>query len=125
MKTCVKKFELSNSLTVLVYDATRRYYEDYHLVRLEIVCEVAVREDFFATPERLAEARGLLGNSVTYRRTVEKMGVPFVEIEQAREVMIDSFVATALPYFERTNFPQKFVQSELTRVSEKMLRSAV
>jgi hypothetical protein len=125
MKTCVRKFELSNSLTVLVYDTTRRYYEDYHLVRLEIESEVAVQEDFFATPERLAEARGLLGDSVTYRRTVEKMGVPFVEIEKAREEMIASFVATALPYFGTTNFPRKFVLSELTKVSEKMLRSAV
>jgi len=125
MKTCVRKFELNNSLTVLVYDTTRRYYEDYHLVRLEIESDVAVQEDFFATPERLAEARRLLGNSVTYRRTVEKMGVPFVEIEKAREEIIASFVATALPYFSTSNFPRKFVLSELTKASEKMLRSAV
>jgi hypothetical protein len=125
MKTCVRKFELNNSLTVLVYDTTRRYYEDYHLVRLEIESDVAVQEDFFATPERLAEARGLLGNSVTYRRTVEKMGVPFVEIEKAREEMIASFVATALPYFATRNFPQKFVLSELTKVSDKIPRSAL
>ena len=30
---------------VLVYDTTRRYYEDYHLVRLEIECR-SVRRIF-------------------------------------------------------------------------------
>jgi hypothetical protein len=123
LKNCVRKIDLSNSLTVLVYDTTRRYYEDYHLVRLEIECEIALHEAFFEGPEGVAEARRILGDSVLYRRTVEKMGVPFVEIEAAREGIISSFVATAVPYLSHENFPRKFAQSELKKSSEKKIRS--
>jgi hypothetical protein len=117
LKTCVRKIELRNSLTVKVYDTTRRYYEDYHLVRLEIECEIAVNEAFHEGSANLAEARSVLGDSVRYRRTVEKMGVPFLEIESAREDIISSFIDTSVPYLSREDFPRKFVQSELKKVS--------
>jgi hypothetical protein len=123
LKTCVRKIELRNSLNVLVYDTTRRYYEDYHLVRLEIECEVAVNEALFEELGQMPEARRMLGDSVIYRRTVEKMGVPFVEIESAREDIISSFIATAVPYLSQENFPRKFVQAELKKLSEKKIRS--
>jgi hypothetical protein len=125
LKTCLRKIELGNSLTVVICDTTRRYYEDYHLVRLEIECEIAVSERFFEEPEEFARARSLLGESVRYRRTVEKMGVPFDEIESTREEMVSCFASTALPYFATESFPRKFVLLEVQKVSEKMLRSAV
>lgn len=125
MKTCVRKIDLSNSLTVQVYDTTRRYYEDYHLVRLEIECDVAVKEDSFVEPEEFARARMLLGESVRYRRTVEKMGVPFAEIDAVREEMISCFASTALPYIASESFPRKFVLSELHKASASMNRRAV
>lgn len=111
-------------LTVQVYDTTRRYYEDYHLVRLEIECEVAVQEEFFAEPETFARARKLLGESVWYQRTVEKMGVPFAEIDAAREEMLACFTSTALPYIASEIFPRKFVEAEVKKTSDTMRRSA-
>jgi hypothetical protein len=125
LKTCVRKIELSNSLTVLFYDTTRRYYEDYHLVRLEIECEISVNEALIEGLGELSEARRMLGDSVIYRRTVEKMGVPFVEIESAREDIITSFVASAVPYLSHKEFPRKFVQSEFKKLAEKKIRSFV
>jgi len=125
LKTCVRIIDLSNSLTVQVYDTTRRYYEDYHLVRLEIECEVAVQEGFFAEPETFARARMLLGESVKYQRTVEKMGVPFAEIAAAREEMLACFSSTALPYIASEIFPRKFVLSEVQKALDTMRRSAV
>ncbi|MHC1698115.1 MAG: hypothetical protein AB9919_08710 [Geobacteraceae bacterium] len=125
MKKYVRKIDLNNSLTVQVYDTTRRYYEDYHLVRLEIECEVAVKEEFFTEPESFARARMLLGESVCYHRTVEKMGVPFAEIDAAREGIISCFISTALPYLASESFPRKFVVSELQKASAAMHRSAV
>lgn len=125
MKSFVKQIKLSNSLTVQVYDTTRRYYEDYHLVRLEIECEVVVKEEYFAEPETFARACRLLGESVWYRRTVEKMGVPFTEIAAAREEMLACFASTALPYITSELFPRKFVLSEMQKASAAMHRRAV
>lgn len=112
-------------MTVLVYDTTRRYYEDYHLVRLEIECEVAVQEEFFAEPEIFARARMLLGESVRYQRTIEKMGVPFAEISVSREEMLECFTSTALPYIASEVFPRKFVEAEMKKASDTMRRSSV
>ncbi len=119
MRTCVKKIDLSATATVMIFDTTRRYYEDYHLVRLEIECKVPLREEYFTLPEKLAEARRILGDCAVYRRTVEKMGVPYAEIDKAREKLINSFMANALPYLADEKFPRKFVMSELTRTVEK------
>jgi hypothetical protein len=119
MKTCVKKIDLSATATVTIFDTTRRYYEDYHLVRLEIECKVPLREDYFSGPEKMAEAHRILGDCAVYRRTIEKMGVPYAEIDQAREKLIDSFMANALPYLADEKFPRKFVLSELTKAEEK------
>jgi hypothetical protein len=103
----------------MIFDTTRRYYEDYHLVRLEIVCEVPLREEYFTGPEKMAEARRVLGDRAMYRRTVEKMGVPYAEIGQAREKLIDSFMVNALPYLSDEKFPRMFVLSELAKTEKK------
>lgn len=119
MDNCVRKFELSNGLTVFIYDATRRYYEDYHLVRLEIVCEARVLPEYFDNDELFAEARSLLGESAVYRRLVEKMGVPYGEIEAAREGLINGFEGSACNYFSTEGFPRKLVLSELAKTRGK------
>ena len=123
MDTCFRKLELPNGLTVFVYDATRRYYEDYHLVRLEIVCEAPVLAEYFDTDELFSEARELLGESAVYRRMLEKMGVPFREIEAARESILQSFENNALSYFSAEGFPRKLVLSEFTKAREEAGRS--
>lgn len=125
LKTWIKNVNLKNSLTVQIFDTTRRYYEDYHLVRLEIECDVPLRDDFFKSTEEFTKALALLGDSAQYRRTVEKMGVPFAGIDAARDDLISCFIATSLPYMEKESFPLKFVLSEMCKESGKMLRSVV
>jgi len=119
MDNCIRKFELSNGLTVIVNDATRRYYEDYHLVRLEFVCEALVLPEYFDNEDLFSDARALLGESVVYRRLVERMGVPYGEIEAAREGLINGFEESALHYFSSGGFPRKLVLSELSKARGK------
>lgn len=119
MKTCVRKIPLSPTITLQIFDTTRRYYEDYHLVRIEIECEVPLLEEYFNGPEQLAAARRILSDCAVYRRIIEKMGVPYAEIEPAREQLIESFVATALPYLADEKFPPKFIASELLKTEKR------
>jgi len=119
METCIKHMDLPNGLRVSVYDTTRRYYEDYHLVRLEFVCRVSLHREFFDDLESFEEAIRLLGDTAVYRRTCEKMGVPFADIESARESIIADFVKNALPYFTVESFARKLVQSEYAKAREK------
>lgn len=119
MDNRVTKFELSNGLEVVIHDATRRYYEDYHLVRLEIVCEAPILPGYFENSGLFTEARALLGDSAVYRRTLEKMGVPYHGIEDARAGLINGFESTTLPYFSVEDFPRRLVLSELTKARGK------
>jgi hypothetical protein len=125
METYIQQIDLANGLSISVYDTTRRYYEDYHLVRLEFICRVPLRIEYFDSPEAFDEAKKLLGEVAVYRRTCEKMGVPFGGIGAARETLIADFMKNALPYFTVESFPGKLVLSELQKAREKASRVRV
>lgn len=118
MNNCIKTFELSNGLTIHIHDTTRRYYGDYHLVRLEVVCEVPLVPDYFDDCSQLSEAQALLGETAVYSRQLEKMGVPYQGIEAAREDLING-LETTLDYFSSEGFPRKLVLSELSKARDK------
>lgn len=119
MNTCIRKFALSNGLVLFVHDATRRYYEDYHLVRLEVAGEIPLSEEFFDDKESFVEAMRLLGEAVIYRRLLERMGVPYQEIDRAREYLIRSFESHSLRYLSNDGFPGKFVRSQFAAACKK------
>lgn len=122
MNTCIKRIELSNGLVVTLYDETRRYYEDYHLVRLEMVCEATVLPEYFDCAADFSEAVGLLGESAAFRTTIEKMGVPYAEIGEARERLVEAVVNNCGDYFSRESFPCRLVMSELAKARGKRRR---
>jgi hypothetical protein len=122
MKTYLQQIDLPNGLSISVHDTTRRYYEDYHLVRLEFLCRVPLRVEYFEDTEAFHEAENLLGEAAVYRRTCEKMGVPFDGIGAARDTLITDFMKNSLPYFIRESFPRKLVLSEVVRAREKTIR---
>lgn len=123
MNSCIRRIELPNGLVITIFDTTRRYYEDYHLVRLEVVCETAVRSEYFESPDDFSAAVGVLGETAVYRKSVEKMGVPYDEIGQAREQLVHGIESNCRGYFARESFPRKLVLSELAKALDKIRRS--
>ncbi|HKZ17635.1 MAG TPA: hypothetical protein VJ161_09270 [Geobacteraceae bacterium] len=124
MDTLIKKIPLENGLTVLILDHTRRYYGDFYIVKLEILCEAPVREEYFTGMDDFTVARKILGERTVYRRFVEHMGVPSTGIEHAREQLIRNFADHSLPYFSVASFPQKLVLSHYTKAKQRLGRSA-
>jgi hypothetical protein len=119
MKNMIREIPLANGLTVRFYDATRRYFGDYHQVRIKITCEVPLRAELFEDAEAHQAALKLLGASVRYLKDVEHQGVPGLEVARSVELVIQQFVDTTLGYFQSEAFPRRFVQSELNRVNGK------
>lgn len=122
MDSCIKHMELPNGLVITIYDATRRYYEDYHLVRLEMVCETAVRREYFDSSADFSDAVDVLGESAVFRKTIEKMGVPYAEIGQARQRLMEGIENNCRGYFAMESFPRKLVMSELAKARDKRRR---
>lgn len=123
MNSCIRRIELPNGLVITIADTTRRYYEDYHLVRLEVACEAAVRREYFESGDDFSAAVAVLGETAVYRTTVEKMGVPYDEIGQAREQLVHGIEGNCSGYYARESFPRKLVLSELARARDTSRRS--
>lgn len=109
----VREVCLANGLTVSFFNHNHRYFGDYHQVRVEITCEVPIHEQLFAKRGECEEARGALGGSAIFRRSVEKMGVPSAELEIALESIIENFCDHSLPYLASPEFPRQLIAKEL------------
>ena len=116
MKNLIREIPLANGLTVRFFDTTRRYFGDYHQVRVKISCEIPLTADLFDDDQACQAAVRLLGDSVHYRKDVEHQGVPTLATSEAVEKVIRQFVEHSQGYFETKEFPRRFVQSELSRV---------
>lgn len=119
MKKMVREIPLSNGLTVRFFDATRRYFGDYHQVRVKISCEVPLTAELFDDDAAHRAAVKLLGARVQYLKEVEHQGVPTLATGDAVEKVIRQFVEHSQSYFESEAFPRRFVHSELNRVLGK------
>ena len=116
----VRTITLENGLTINIYDRTKRYYEAFYLVKLEVICEVPLHIDFFATESDFLEAKKLLGDFVVYRRTLEHMGVPSSELDNSKKSLLRNFERNSIPYFAAAHFPQKIVVSEFTGAMKRL-----
>ncbi len=114
-----KEIPLANGLTVCFYHHTHRYFGDYHRIRVEVVCEVPVRDEYFATAEEYARARAILGGAAVFRRSTETMGIPTAEIERCLGSTIENFARHSLSYLSSASFPQRLVLAELAAAGRK------
>jgi hypothetical protein len=119
MENLIRGFALPNGLSVSLVDRTRRYFGDYNLVKLELICKITVCADYFANREEFDAALLLLGDVVVYRRNLEQMGVPSSEIAEVQNRLIADFEQHSLPYFSAPTFPRKLVVAELNKIVKK------
>ncbi len=115
----IRTIHLDNDLVVEFFDRSNRYFGDYHRLCVEARCRVPLTPECFAgsvDPDaELQAAKTVLGNEVVFARTLEKMGVAGEAVERAREVLVDSFIRSSLPYLDTPTFPRRFVGAELAR----------
>jgi hypothetical protein len=119
MENQIREISLPNGLTIVFHDLTRRYFGDYHHVRMEIVCKIPVLRELFDDQEQYDAARSLVGEEVVYRRIEGTMGVPSREIETALESLFVNFSENSLSYLSSAQFPLKMVHSELGKIKRK------
>ena len=116
MKDLIREIPLANGLTVRFFDTTRRYFGDYHQVRVRISCEIPLTADLFDDEHAFHRALKLLGDKVHYQKDVEHQGVATLATAETVEKVIRQFIEHSLCYFETREFPGRFVQSQLSRI---------
>jgi hypothetical protein len=123
MPTLIRTWHLANGLKVEILDDTVSYYGDYSTVKLIIRCKVGVKREclgpFEAHPhyKTITEA---LGAEAEYVREITKPGVPGKNLAGVKAFLVDKFEENALGYFEREDFPQKFILKKFNEISEKL-----
>ena len=116
MRKLIREIPLANGLTVQFFDATRRYFGDYHQVRIRISCEVPLTAELFDDAPAYQAALKILGGSVLYCKDIEHQGVATLAIPDTVSKVIQQFIDHSLGYFNGHSFPKKLAQTELNRV---------
>jgi hypothetical protein len=119
MQKLIREIPLPSGVTFQFFDGTRRYFGDYHQVRVKISCEVPVKAEYFEGSVEHQAALKILGEKVQYLKEVEHQGVPTEAVSETMENVIQHFVEHSLGYFENDAFPKKFVHSELKRIRNR------
>lgn len=119
MKKLVREIPLANGLTVRFFATTRRYFGDYHQVRIEIDCEVPLSRNHFATADEFQLALKELGAAARFLKLEEHQGVPSDQVDTVVNRVVDQFTGHTLRYFSGEEFPRRLVLSELERLRKR------
>ncbi len=119
MELPLKETTLPNGLHVRFFNRSRHYYGDFHLVKVEVCCPVPVRAEYFADSDAFQRGLRTLGDSVSYRRTMERIGIPSGAVNDVLHELVGSFERHALPYLVTPAFPRRFVAAEMLRAGRK------
>lgn len=119
MKNPINELSLPNGLTVSFIDHSRQYFGDFYQVKLEISCCVPIRDRYFTDPQEAVYARSILGDTVTYRRVEEQMGVPSLNVEMVLQKLIRNFIDHSLIYFKFDTFPRKMIMREMLKINKR------
>jgi hypothetical protein len=119
MNDPIREIPLVNGLAVRFFDATRRYFGDYHQVRVKISMDVPVTPDLFDDAGSYQAAVKILGDKVQYLKEIEHQGVPTLSTSETVQQVIQQFIDHSLPYFQTPAFPKRFVHSQLNQRASK------
>ena len=103
--------KLANGLEILIDDQTKRYFGDYHQVRLVVTALIALADVSGLAPDELDRASAESGQLITHTRILEKMGVGSAEVPTVKQDLLSHFFDHALPYMEAEDFPLKMVHA--------------
>jgi hypothetical protein len=125
MAAVIRTWHLIRGLIVEVEDESRNYYGDYHNVRLVIRCRIAVKAELLKGMEEMpsyARVVEAMGPSIEYLRVVGRAGVAGKDVSSVKEALLASFEETALPYFDREGFEEKFVRKRFDEIEKDLIR---
>lgn len=102
-------------MSITCRDHSRRYFGDFHVVSLEIKCEMFILPRLLNNPSVYVEITSAIGDRITLVRKIQQMGVPSASVNQVKDELIGNFKQNSLPYFTSSNFPTKAILSQIRK----------
>ncbi len=123
MAELLRRWKLKNGIEVQIHEDSRRYYGNYHNLKLIIASRVEVKEEYFddlrEAPNYHPIVRTLLP-SVEYRREILKAGVEGTRLAGLRDQLVAGFEENALPYFEKEDFARSYARKRFEDLQRKL-----
>ena len=117
----VERETLANGLELQLMDASRKLMGDRWLVRFMARVQVPVTSKVLSQdqlPESIEVLKAALGDSVTYEYVGERN---FIDVNEKDKIFAQekaSFMESAYPYLNRSDFPTRFVVSQYRKKTE-------
>ena len=109
---------LDNSLELIFYDLSNRYYGDFHQIKIEVVSRIkfsdALLEDFGFSEREQLQAKNRYGEMFEARQELKRMGVAGSEVQSVTTQMVKQFLDSSLPYMSDLKFPQRLLRKHLS-----------
>jgi len=119
MATILRQEQFENGVRLEFVEDSNRYFGDYHRLRIEVRCRVAIAAALFAEAAdpsgESRRVRGLLGDELTWTRPLERMGVATADLPAVREKLMASFATSTFAYLRSPEFPVRLLAGELEK----------
>ena len=125
MPLLIRTWHLANGLKVEIFDHSVSYYADNSSIKLVICCDVEVKKEYlrpFETDPHYAKVMETLGGVAGYRREIVKAGVPARHLSTMKRFLVEKFEENALAYFEREDFPERFVCKRFGEIAGELAK---
>ncbi|MCK5099007.1 MAG: hypothetical protein KAR45_12950 [Desulfobacteraceae bacterium] len=112
-ETVVKKVELENKQTIVIYDASRKISEDAYVVKMKAEMEVLVEKNLFSDKEIkelfFEDIIDKLGSVVKYEYLSERNFIMAKDKDELFETLVQDFFTNLGQYISKSNFPKKLI----------------
>ena len=113
MAEILKTWWLPNGVVVEIIDESIKDSKDSWTIKLAIKGTIEVKttyvDDFEEEPDYL-EILSMVFPTAQYRRDIVKTGVKANKVAAEKTFILDAFEKDALVYFEREDFPERYVR---------------
>jgi hypothetical protein len=120
LKTHLKNIELSDGITLGVWNLSRIAAGDRWFVRLEVSGDIPIKKKYFDglsdADSAFAEAQKRFGSTMRYAYKRERIFVDQHRKDNAFKELFTTFDKNILPYMSKSDFWKKFVVSKYIEV---------
>jgi hypothetical protein len=113
MAEILKTWWLSNGVVVEIIDESMETFKDSWTIKLVVKGTIEVKtpyiDDFEEEHDHL-EILSMVLPTAQYRRDIVKAGVKAHKVAAEKIFLLDAFEKEALIYFEREDFPERYVR---------------
>jgi hypothetical protein len=123
MSSPIGTWRLGNGLSVEMIDETKLLSGTYYQVKLVIVSKIRIKDEYLTglrDNPRYNQIVKRLSPSTQYRREIVKTGVEERTLLEEKTRLIKTFEENALIYFEREDFPAKYVQKQFLELEKEL-----